>query len=386
MPAVKAFKGLNNTTDPVRLGLEWLETADNVDITSTGAIATREGFTSVLSGDIAGAYARKDLSAAYIVDGGALKRVLPDHSTVTLKTGLASGEVRWAEVNEQVFFMAGTSSGIIMPDDEVRAWAWPTPSAPSLSMGAGSLPEGDYRVCFTYRFPDGRETGAGAAASISGSGSLLVGNVPQASGFETLAYISARTSEFYRLGVVTGSFTWDGTQGSLGDKLPHRWVYPVPTPCEDMCFWRGRFAVAQYVPFESASVIWFSDPLAFHLFDLAQSFVMVPGKVLMLAPTPSGLVIGTDKAIYVYDGDALSQVAAYGTVPGFPFAEDAGKAIFWTQRGICEAPPFQNLTQSRLSVAPGSSAGAAILERDGERRFIVSTQAGGSAFNARSAS
>lgn len=390
MPSVKAFKGLNNTTDPVRLGLEWMETADNVDVTATGAIVTRTGYEKVLDAPISGAYATDDLSRAYVVSDGDLMRVLPDHSTVTLKTGMASGTVRWAEVNQQVHFIAGTSSGIIMPDDEVRDWAWPMPGAATLMEGTGSMPAGFYRVCFTYRFPDGRETGAGNAVALEmeADSALHVSNVPSYAGLETVAWIAARTTTFHRLGVVSGSFVFDGDQDTLGDELQSRFTYSVPTPADEMCFWRGRFYVAQRIPFETTSVIWFSDPLAFHLFDLSASFLMVPGRVLMMAPTDQGLVIGTDKAISLYDGDALVQLAPYGSVEGFPYVvdPDTRKALFWTQRGICESAPFQNLTQNRLSVAPGLDVGVGLLASDGERRIIVSTRPGGSAFNPRSAS
>jgi len=45
--------------------------------------------------------------------------------------------------------------------------------------------------------------------------------------------------------------------------------------------------------------------------------------------------------------------------------------------------PFTNLTQGHLSVAPGVQAGASVIERDGQRRFVVSLHRGGTAFNAR---
>ena len=42
---IKAFKGLNNASDPLRVGAGWLTVADNVNITDSGSIAVREGYS-----------------------------------------------------------------------------------------------------------------------------------------------------------------------------------------------------------------------------------------------------------------------------------------------------------------------------------------------------
>ena len=42
---IKEFRGLNNVTDPLRLGLGWLATADNIDVTDTGSIIRRKGYS-----------------------------------------------------------------------------------------------------------------------------------------------------------------------------------------------------------------------------------------------------------------------------------------------------------------------------------------------------
>ena len=79
----------------------------------------------------------------------------------------------------------------------------------------------------------------------------------------------------------------------------------------------------------------------------------------MLAPTPTALLIGTDRAIHAYDGENLTEQASYGVVPGWCWARDddeGGESMgvyIWTQRGLCKAMPFTNLTSGHLSVAPG---------------------------------
>jgi hypothetical protein len=105
----------------------------------------------------------------------------------------------------------------------------------------------------------------------------------------------------------------------------------------------------------------------------------------MLAPTPGGLIIGTDTAIHVYDGETLAALAPYGVIPGRHWAEQAdGNILFWTERGACRALPFANLTESAISVAPGTQACGALVAKDGETRYVVALHEGGAAFNPRS--
>lgn len=115
---VKTFKGLNNVTDPLRLGLGWLAQADNVAITDAGEIETRQGYSLVRGGGISSAYATADYQRMYLVDDGALKTF----DDVIIKIGLADATMYWAEINNQVFFNNGIDSGIIMPDNSLIEW------------------------------------------------------------------------------------------------------------------------------------------------------------------------------------------------------------------------------------------------------------------------
>lgn len=127
-------------------------------------------------------------------------------------------------------------------------------------------------------------------------------------------------------------------------------------------------------------MVWFSEPLGYHLFNLDSNFFMVPGKVTMLAPHAAALVIGTDKHIHAYTGESLSQVADYGVVPGQHWAQDDDRLIFWTTRGVCTFP-FSNLTERSVSVAPGVRVGGCLVRSGGQKRYLAVLQQGGDAFN-----
>ena len=299
-PSITAFKGLNNTSDPIRLGLGWLTLANNINVTSTGAIEQRKGYSRSLTGNITSAYATLDAQRLYLVDAGVLK-TMTGAVAITLMALASTEPMFWCEINDRVFFNNGTDSGIIRPDHSILPW---------------------------------RESTLADIEFLSADGSPL---------------------------------------SALLD--------PLPLGTDVIQAWKGRIYAAQYMPTENQTVIWFSQPLGFHLFRLDTDFIVVPGKVLMLAPHDDALLIGTDQVIYAY-ADSLTELAPYGVVPGQHWSEDNKQIFFWATRGLCSALPFSNHTEKQVSVAPGVRAGGAVLNTDGQRRYVVAIQQGGSAFNA----
>lgn len=291
--------GLNNVTDPLRAGLGYLVTANNVNITDTGALKKRDGYSLAKSGNFTSAYSTCDFSRAYLVDGGLLK----DFNGNVLAALTSSDPMFWAEVNENVYFNNGTDSGVIAPDHSVSQWRGAT-----VSYGAG------------FKGDDGKDLG------------VLYDTLP--------------------LGATV---------------IQH---------------WRGRMYAAQYFASENQTAVWFSEPMGFHLWNLDSNFVMLPGKVEMLAPHDDALVIGTDERVYAYSGDKLVEMAEYGVIPGQHWTKDDQQILFWSARGLCAALPFQNLTEKQISVAPGVRAGGCLVRSGGQKRYLATLQQGGSPFNA----
>jgi len=388
-PNIARFLGLNNVTDPLRLGLGWLRTADNVDITDTGAIKKRVGYTRSLgAAAITGAYATEDFSRLYFVDSGNLK-AMAGSGAVTLVTGMGSAPLQWTEINEQVFFTNGAASGIICPDNTVLPWAWAVPGAPTVSAVTGTLPAGLYQVRITFTLPDGRMTGASESTELvlTEGQALQIAGIAQAAGCTTNVYIAPADSEVYgHAATPAGSaMVWNEGPETLGRELQGATLDPLPEDVVAIQAWRGRIYAAQYMPEAGQTAIFRSQPLGFHLFDLAQDLILIPGKVTMLAPQDAALVIGTDQSVLAYDGDKLIDLAGYGVIPGQHWAkdEDDGRVLFWSARGLCAALPFANLTEQQVSVAPGLRAGGTLVRFDGQKRFVVAIQQGGNAFNPR---
>ena len=410
-PKIAKFFGLHNVTDSLRVGAQWLSTANNVNITDTGAIEKREGYALATAFEIEGyegdipvffipgtgaftsIYCTLDAQRGYFVAGNklyaftgvpSLAPVLSSDPALATLTA-PSAEMFWAEINDQVFYNNGTDSGIILPDNTVLTWAIATPDEPTLSAITGTLAAGTYQVRCTFVTADGRESGASDPVDIAMNGdqAFHITSIPHQSGSVTRVYISPANSEVYQLAFTTtgSAASWNFSNDALGQDLRNEFLQPLPSSTTAIQFFKGRAYVAQYLPSTGQTVVWFSQSLGFHLFNTSADFFIVPGQVHMLAPTSEALIVGTDTQIFAYSV-GLTEIAPYGVVPGQHWADDETRILFWSTRGVCGALPFSNLTERQVSVAPGVRAGGAIVRSGGQTRYVVSLQQGGEAFNA----
>lgn len=388
MTSIDRFRGLNNVADPINLGVDWLTRADNVDVTPEGGLQLRTGYRpTALTAPLHGAFATRDESRLYVA-GAALQVIEPDLSARELVALQSTARMHWAEVNDRVFFSNGTDAGIITGDGQVLPWRWRIPASPTLRVGNGQLPAGLYRACCTFVLADGRETGASYVADISLAepGGLLLEDISQAEGCRTNVYIAPADSTVLQLAVretLATALAWNQPAHTLGRELANEDRYPLPQAAGPIAFFQGRLVVAQYFPEDHQTALWRSDPFAHHLFD-ATAVVMVPGEVVALADGSEALLIGTLTELHAWNPEGMRRVAPYGMPPGSPCTRDKDeRLLFWTNRGLCTAFPFANLTQDRASVAPGLQAGAAVINADGQQRFVALLHAGGTAFNPR---
>jgi hypothetical protein len=334
-----------------------------------------------------GIYATKDETRLYVIDGGELRQVLDDMTVRPLAQGLGR-DAYWAEINDQVLYVAGDAAGIITAEGEALPWRLPVPAEPRVQVGeGGQLPAGQYRVCATFVMPDGRETPASTAAEVvvEQGAALQISGIEQLPGCAARVYVAPADSTAFQLafGDAGPAVVWAQPPEALGQELLTDGLDPLPVGVDVIAEWRGRIFAAQYLPEDDKTVVWRSEPLAPHLWNLSEGFFMVPGRVHALAPNDAGLLVATDRAMHAYTPEGLALLASYGTVPGMPWALDDKRTLIWSQRGLCQFPEFTNLTASRVSVAPGLQAGAAVLELDGQVRFISCLHAGGIPFNQR---
>lgn len=385
MPEILALKGMVNTVDPVRTELGDLESGLNIDLDDTGSAIVREGQTAFGSfGAISSAFATRDMQHLYVVDAGDLKSVRPDGTSVTLKSGLPSGEIWWTEAGNYVIY-SGAAQGMIL-GDQWRSWGIDTPTPPKLTAQPGSLPAGRYLVSVVLVDSYGRQGGADHSSLIefeTPSAIQMEATVP--AGHTADFYISSTDGEelYFCGNSADGLFLYDGdiTHLTYPLSMEQDVAYPPPSG-EQVAYFAGRTYLAQAHPTADVTHIFYSQPLASHLFDYTADFITVPGEVRLLCATSSGLVIGTDREIYVFDGEALVKMAEYGVVEGHASSPlEDGNILFWTERGLCRALPFENLTEARFSFVPGDRAVVQFMQHNGYSKALVVVRNGGEAFN-----
>ncbi|WP_157979253.1 hypothetical protein [Rhodoferax ferrireducens] len=346
----------------------------------------RDGYSLAQAGAFTDAYATLDEQRMYVVDDGQLKAMTGPASSITLQSGNSSTAMHWTEINEQVFFSNGTDAGVIQPDNAVLPWRWVAPDAPALAAVTGTLPAGLYRVLCTYTLADGRETGGNEPVEITltEGQAIQISDIPQLAGCATNVYVAPADStvfSHFRTTLQT-ALVWNYSPDNLRRDFTNDVLSPLPFDVDVIQAWRGRIYAAQYFPHDKQTAIWCSQPLGFHLFNLAQDFFMVPGRVTMLAPTDDALLIGTDRRVFAYDASKLDELAPYGVIPGQHWSKDDDRILFWTARGLCAALPFVNLTEKQISVAPGVRAGGCLVQAGGQKRYLAVLQQGGVPFNA----
>ena len=391
---LSGFLGLNNVADPETgtvsgeggaVSWQWQSQADNVDLSDAGRLRRRDGYRPFAAGShITGSFATFDFSRLYVVDAGDLRQIHEDGSSSTLLSGL-EGDVFWAEINGDVL-LSGSQKWALQVDGSAAPWGVPVPMGGSLADTDGHLDAGEYQVCFTFTDERGREGGASASAALNVAlGGILVTDIPAALGCVTNVYVADRGTVFYLAATLA-----QGTQAitinrpPAGRELVTQFLDAPPAAGRHVAEFGGRIYMAEYLAESNASAIWRSEPLGFHLFNLNEGFFMVPGEVTQMASARGGpLVICTQNRTHIYDGESM-QTVEYGAVPGQHASRGPdGRLYFWTSRGLCRAAPFENLTESRVSVPPGLSAAGGIVQRHGITRYVAVLQSGGAAFNKR---
>jgi len=390
------FLGLNNRADPARgtdTGLktqqtwEWQSVAEDVDGTDSFGLERRSGYTSFAAlAACTGSYSTVDYSRLYVIDAGSLKRVYPDGHTQTLY-GVLSGTPYWSEINDTIFISCGTDKLQIGQDNTVKPWGVPVPAEPTVNAVSGSLVAGLYQIALTFTDASGREGGASPAVSVDclvGSG-VSVSNIPQLTGYTVNVYMTDMDGTVFYLAARTTLSTVTLTHPpEAGVELTTQYLDAPPAEGSYITFLGANAYMAEYVPEIDQTVVWFSQAMGYHLFNLNTDYFVVPGEVTQLHGAQTGLLITTQTSIFLYDNDKLTQVAEYGAVHGqHADVGSDGKIYFWSKRGLCRAAPFENITEQQLSVAPGVYAGGGIVATGGYQKFVAVLHSGDAAFNAR---
>lgn len=383
----KLFKGLNNIADPIRLDLRWLTKAVNVHATSTGGIERRMGYECLSRTPATTAFSRSDSKFTYLQRESSIT----DLAGVELVKTTSNKPMWWGEVNNEVYYSNGVDAGKFVGYDHT-VWRLPTPKEPvvTINSGGSGVSQGAYQVRSTVVARDGRESGWSEAAIIEcpvGATSFSI--TPSFfDGYTSRIYITApggASPQYAGTLYAPGTVSWSGDPDQLGFDATTNFLDPLQPNVDVFAFFKASCYAAEFMQQSDVSVIWVSEPLGYHLFNLNSGFMLFPGRVLMLVATEEALIIGTDRAVFAFDGKTLARVALYGVIAGQNCVRDTqvktDRVLFMSTRGVCEALPFNNLTEDRVAIPTASRAGGVFMQQDGHCRFIATLHGVGGVYN-----
>ena len=366
---ISSFKGIRNT-EPVRsIPNDALSAAFDVDISDQGALSQRNGYSqSKAISNITTAYSTLD-QTGYVISNGILNRVLPDLSLIPIVPSTATD---FCDFSKVLF----TNDGLKIEDDVATDLKHPAPEhPPTLNVVSGALPAGRYGGVYCYRSASGLEGGSSPLATIelASVGGISVDPITPPAGYTVQVYLSDANGAVY--------YNSEGGQLNAIQLL----AGPFPDGVEKVAFFEGKLFCSQPLS-DGSTLIRYSNPFYFHLFDYTKDYLVVKGTVLSMAATKMQLIICTDAAIYSYTEENLTPLADYGVVKGrAAFRTVEERVLVHTKRGDCEIgiEGFVNKTEKKALFPVGVQCSTAVVLQDGIMKFVTLSDGSGAAFNVR---
>jgi len=107
---ISQFAGVKNTVAPERLQPGELERARNVDIDDARQLRRRRGYTLKSAGSYHSLF-RADHGLVYGVKNGALGRIEPNYSFITIASGVGSRPLAYVHLGDYIYFSSEVTSG-----------------------------------------------------------------------------------------------------------------------------------------------------------------------------------------------------------------------------------------------------------------------------------
>jgi len=390
---INSFKGIHNTNPARSIPDNALVDAVDVDIDNLGVISKKNGYTatsildstyyvylnqgqtspdSVVITLIITAYTTLD-GVSYILTScvkngnsginGLMFMIQPDLSLlpVTDSQGISVvfATTAFSDFGKIVF----TNDGYKINGEIASRLKVPTPEYPPYLEASSPYVEGEmafYKAVYCYRdLVTGLEGGSSPIEIISCAfdSSVSVTPVDPPQGYESVVYVTEINGSTY--------YSYDGYQLAPVQVLAN----PFTEEIDKIEYHDERLWLSQLAD-NGMSIVWYSDKYHYHLYDTISNYLIVPGQIRGMASTLQGLLICTDAAIYVF-AESLQLLAGYGVPEGKPISKHQdGTVLIQSNKGICSAFPFQNITGKIVTQDQLSTNYTSIIYKDGINRFI----------------
>jgi hypothetical protein len=301
------FLGINNVDPPELCKPGELQIATNVDITDTHQARRRDGYSSVYSGSPFSVWANKAQTICLFRESTLLKKLSTSYSASTVRTGLnVASWMNYFELNDRIYYSDGIVTGIYDGTTD-RSWGLTLPTQPTATPTTGALQAGRYLICLTYHRNDGQESGSSYPISVdvTANGGISLASIPVSSDSTVdfvYIYITPCDGETFYLAktITNGTTTASYIDTTIEFRLPIKTLHLSPAPAgQNIKFYNGRMYVA------SGDSIYYSEPYAYELFDLAHNRMHFDSRVAVMAPVRDGIWVATQaKTIFLSGEDA----------------------------------------------------------------------------------
>jgi len=376
------FEGRTGFTDT------FLTEAENLDISDLGHVRRRRGVTKKITGNIHSLWS--DGEICFYREGEYLKRLYPDYTYSTLRSGLTSQKIRmeFLSLIGKIYYSDGIDTGVIEGGIS-RSWGLDIPLYPKYSTSTGIMKEGNYKIAFIFIRENGLMSGSNLPDTITltNNSSIIITSIPVSSD-STVKYVDVYISHpngealFFYDRISNGTTTITINTNKVKPGLPLRIIrFTKPPAGELLEYYNGRIYIAK------GNVIYYTEPFAYELINPRSNHIMFKDKINMIAPVDSGIFISSGDIIYFLQGKNPpfeSEVkASYRAIEGtrnYISGQYIGKgtkdiiAIWTSSKGICIGMPngdFENLTENNYSFPEGKSGVSLFRQHRGINQYIV---------------
>lgn len=401
--AYPKLTGLRNQQRPERLSFGSLIDSDNVFLDSTGTLETRFGYEKVISlPNTTDGFSPDHYQWSYLVADGTLYAVDQSLTLWEVKTGLTDETLSWAQLGDRTFYAGNNDCGAIYGMKSWKPLRLPYPYIITYWLVKGSLRAGNYQITATFRhIASGIESPAHASILITTDGAQAIRlDYTPPEGYAADIYLTDTDDTQERWvatteGYAGGSILIDAPAlQHLGRVLEAAQtltdVFPE-VPVTALAAHAKKVYFATYDATTNISFIAWSQvgwPQIFRLIqgedDSPPDTAAITGKVLGMWGTDKGVLIGTDRDIWLLDDEGrLTEFFEYWVLPGRPFASSKdGTIVANTIIGPVIIKDGQALDAKHKFIPPASQSGSvSVIDFRGIRFSIILTDGVGSTYN-----
>lgn len=363
--------------------------AVNIDLTGSGSIKRRRGYTLARAGVEAHSIWSDD-SAAFYVDGTtlyALSAFDGDLTATAVATGLTQGLAvsYWPAPEGGTYWTDGRRLERVVGGASIPLTPPPPIALPVVVPTDGYLAPGLYMIAFCTVDSAGRESELshpvtyqlGAEGGANGGAMMSTGPLP-AGAVGLNVYMSNVGGEvlFFSTKMLASTLVTI-VNAPLGGRSQTVGLQPMPAG-QIVRHYNGRLLVA------SGAVLFISEPFMPGLYNPTSGYIPLPKTITILEPTTgetaasNGVFLVADQTYWLdskFPDCELRAVLPYGAIPGTSVQRPDSSAVQWMSvRGLVEgdAGKVTNLQEEHVAIVPTAAGASLLRDSNGTKQAITS--------------